>query len=126
MIGPSGLTLLSAVAVLLMGLVMPLQGFFRLGGMRALERRRQSAIVPAICLAVLVLVFLLNLVDGGVPMFAIFGVLTNARAQAVNATRFAGNLATGTCRSRGRARGQRLQTSSPIGWNPLPISTSNW
>jgi hypothetical protein len=79
MIGPSELTLLSAIAVLFMGLVLPLHGLFRLGAMRTLERRRQSATLPTICLIVLVAVFLLNLVYGSVvPMFAIFGVVANA------------------------------------------------
>jgi hypothetical protein len=79
MIGPSELALLSAVAVLFMGLVLPMHGFFRLGAMRALERRRQSAVVPMLSLTVMVVVSSLNLVYGGVvPMFAIFGVVANA------------------------------------------------
>jgi len=71
--GASELALLSGVAVLL------LRGFFRLGAMRALDRRRQSAAAPAACLTALCAVLLLNLLFGeGVPLFTIYGVAINA------------------------------------------------
>jgi hypothetical protein len=78
MIGPVELTLVSSVAVLFMGLVLPLWAFFRLGAMRAMVRRRQSATPPTICLTTLVIVGLFNIAHGAVSMLTIYGVLVNA------------------------------------------------
>ena len=79
MIGVDELALLSGVAVLFMGLALPMWGFTRLGAMRALERRRQSAVAPTVCLSTLCTVLLLNLLlSDGVPLFTIYGVVVNA------------------------------------------------
>jgi hypothetical protein len=79
MLHVSELALLSGVVGLFMGMVLPLWGFFRLGAMRALERRRQSAVAPSLCLATLGAVLVLNLLSGrGVPMLTIYGVVVNA------------------------------------------------
>jgi hypothetical protein len=76
--GGSELALLSAVAVLFMGLVLPQWGFFRLGAMRALERRRQSAVAPMVCLATLGALLALELLtDRSPPVFTIYGVVVN-------------------------------------------------
>jgi len=65
--------------MLFLGLVLPMWGFFRLGAMRALERRRQSATAPTACLATLGAVLLLNLLwSEGVPILTIYGVVVNA------------------------------------------------
>ncbi len=79
MFGAGDLALLSGVAVVLMGLALPMWGFTRLSVMRALERRRQSATAPTVCLTTLCLVLLLDIVyGGGVPMLTIYGVVVNA------------------------------------------------
>ena len=79
MIGGGELALLSGVAVLFVGLGLPMWGFTRLGAMRALERRRQSATAPAVCLATLCVVLLLNLLHSdGVPILTLYGVVVNA------------------------------------------------
>jgi hypothetical protein len=79
MLGARELTLVSGVAVLFLGMVLPLWAFFRLGAMRALERRRQSATAPTLCLAALCVVLLLHLLAGdGIPLLTIYGVVVNA------------------------------------------------
>ena len=78
MLGAGELALLSGVAVLFLGIALPLWGLFRLGAMRALERRRQSATAPTLCLATLGAVLLLNLLfSDGIPLFTIYGVAVN-------------------------------------------------
>ncbi len=79
MLGASELALLSGIAVLFLGMVLPMWGFFRLGAMRALERRRQSAAAPTACLATLSAVLLLNLLfSDGVSLLTVYGVIVNA------------------------------------------------
>lgn len=76
--GARELALLSGVAVLFMGLALPMWGFFRLGAMRAFERRRQSAVAPTVCLATLGALVLLQLAaDRSVPVFTLYGVVVN-------------------------------------------------
>jgi hypothetical protein len=70
--------LLAAVPSLVMGLVLPLRGFFRLGAMRAMERRRQSATLPIACLVVMSAIFLVDSIRGAIPsLLTIFGVVAN-------------------------------------------------
>jgi hypothetical protein len=79
MVGTRELGLVAGVAVFFLGLVLPMWGFFRLGAMHALERRRQSAIAPAAGLATLGALVVLHLVfRDGVPVLTVYGVVVNA------------------------------------------------
>jgi hypothetical protein len=71
-------TLALALVAIYVVWVGPMVAFFRLGAMRALRRRRQSAFPPAAGLAVMVALVVLTLVLGsGLSIMAIYGLATN-------------------------------------------------
>jgi hypothetical protein len=78
MLGAGELSLVSGIAVLFLGIVLPMWGFFRLGAMRALDRRRQSAMAPTVGLAALGAMLVLNvLFSNGVPLLTAYGLAVN-------------------------------------------------